>query len=364
MKKLVSLLLGLTIVFSAIGQITITGADLPQPGTSFLVANDTNPSISLGAPNASWQSWDYSALANHYPQAAVYGATSNTAYAADFPLSNAYTYGPAYMYSSLYGGAPVDQGTHGYMFWQTDNTGFWAVGWMADSGPFAFEKVHESPPELLIGVPATYGTVFNNSSRWELPMNNVPTNIDTFYIVNRTKTLTADAWGELITPYDTFPDVLRIHEYVIEHDSVRTQFMVWDSTFLFSSDTSNIYTYIANGIGYPVAIVHADKNNVIKDVEYLIDSTYFVGINRVDKTDIDIKLYPNPASQYINLELPEIWGETRLVIYDVTGREQVKQVNIFTTNYKLSIAKLPMGIYLCRFTNEKGLIITKTLIKK
>ena len=150
-----------------ISQITITGANLPQSGFTYFTSTDTTPAISLGTPSSNSQAWNFSSLLTDYPSVPTYGSTSWTPYAAAFPTSNIYTYGPAALYSSLFGGAPVSsQGmNNGYMFWKSDNTGFWAVGFRADSGTYAGINVNYNPGELLIGVPCTYGNSFNNTGR-------------------------------------------------------------------------------------------------------------------------------------------------------------------------------------------------------
>ena len=280
MKKLLNILCIMGIALNTHAQITITGADLPQAGMSFIVSNDTTPSsISLGEPSPTFQTWDFSSLGSDYLKSAVYGFTSNTPYSSDFPASNIYTYGPSILFSSFHGGAPVPSGDNGYMFWSSDSSGFKVIGWRADSGPFAGMNILENPTELLIGTPASLGSVFNDTSRWELPMNINSSDVDTFFITQRTKTLTCDAWGILTTPFGTFVDVLRIHEYVIQIDSIRLTYQTWDSIFEYSRVTSNNYMFMANGIGYPVAIVHADVDTIVKDVEYISDTLCSVWVN-------------------------------------------------------------------------------------
>lgn len=254
--------------------ITITGADLPQAGDNFILANDTTPNILLGSPGSTPQTWDFATVANHYYKAAVYDSTSNTPFPSEFPLSNISTFGPAEYFGALYGGAPVGAGYDGYMFWSSDTTGLKVIGWKAIDGPYAYLPIHTNPSELLIGTPASFGSSYGDTSRWDMFLGDVPNDVDTTWISRRVKTLTCDAWGSLNTPFGNFPDVIRIHEYVVEVDSaVATLFGSTVYQMEVYRDTMNNYMYMANGIGYPLAIVHADKNNVIKDIEYLIDTT-------------------------------------------------------------------------------------------
>lgn len=259
---------------SAQSPITLTGADLPAAGKSFVLGNDTAPGISLGLPGSSQQSWDFTSLTNHYFKAAVYDSTAITGYQSEFPASNIYTFGPAEFFGVLYGGAPVYAGQDGYSFWRSDTTGLWVIGFQAIEGAFSNKPVHTNPPELLIGAPATYGTSFTDTSRWQLFVGDVPANVDSTWITRRYKTLTCDAWGSLSTPFGNFTDVIRIRETVTHIDSIVATL---NSLTVFQMElrreTSNNYMYMANGIGYPLATVHADANNNIKSVEYVVDTT-------------------------------------------------------------------------------------------
>ena len=276
---------------------------MPYAGLSVLLAEDTLPNIALGGSGVS-QIWNYSSLGLSYYKFAVYNATSSTPYATTFPSSNVYTYGPGNMYGTLYGGAPVGPGDNGYVFWKSDNTGFWVTGFRPDGGICAGKNVHDVPQELLIGAPATYGSVFNNSARWVLPLNNNPSDVDTFFVRTLTKVITADACGSLTTPYGSYPSVLREHEYVITIDSIYGKYGNYTVYSMeYKRDTLNNYTYISNGLGYPACIVHADKSNNVMDVEYF--SGTFVGIN--DKTTAETKfsVYPNPSDGNITIEIPQ-----------------------------------------------------------
>jgi hypothetical protein len=255
--------------------INITGADMPKAGQAFILANDTVTNVALGTPGVTQQTWNFASLTNHYFKAAVYDSTALTSFAAQYPQSNIYTLGPAEFFGALYGGAPVYAGFDGYTFWQSDNDGLRVIGWNAIEGPFAGKSVHTAPAELLL--PAnnfTGGNTMNDTSRWDLFLGDNPADVDTSWITTRTKTFTGDAWGDLTTPFGYFSDVVRIHEYVTQVDSVVATL---NSITVYEMEvrrvTSNNYIYMAKNIGYPIATVHTDINNNVQDVEYIIDTT-------------------------------------------------------------------------------------------
>lgn len=337
-------------------QISITGVDLPYSGLTVLLANDTLTAVSLGTPSAASQSWNYSMLMNHYPKFADYKSTSAAPYAPAFPASNIYTYGPSALFGTLYGGAPVvTDTTKGYIFWKSDTTGLWMTGFRGDGGPYANNNIHTTPVELLIGAPASHGSVFNNSARWELPMNLNAADMDTFYVRTTDKVITADACGSLTTPYAVYPNILRQHEYLIRVDSV---YIKSGSTVVasleYKRDTLNNYLYLSNGIGYPVCIVHADKYNNIKDVEYY--SGVIGGTGNNPDADIQLLLYPNPSNGKITVEIPKDNKnvENTVFIYNSVG-SLVSEKSMPDAVLDINLCNLPRGIYFIKvYANEKN----------
>jgi len=317
------LLFSLIFAFDTNAQITISESDLPEAGYTYIVSCDTLTAVNLGTPGATAQSWDYSSLLEHYFRVPTYDSTNNTPYAADFLASTHYTYGPAIMYSGFYGGAPVGtQGmNYGYMFWRRDNTGFWIVGFRSQDGDYANKNVLNNPQELLIGTPATYGTVFNNSARWELVMDSNPADVDTLYVNTIEKILTSDAFGDLTTPNGNYPDVLRIHEYIVTVDSIYATMLgnpVYEMEL--NRDTLNNYIFMDNVTNYPLCIVHADKNNVVKSVEYYKGYS-MAGIESSTQTKNSV--YPNPSTGAFTMNVPAEYlkeGNCILVITDLTGK--------------------------------------------
>ncbi|MEI8204062.1 MAG: T9SS type A sorting domain-containing protein [Bacteroidota bacterium] len=341
---------------------SMSGADLPYSGLSALLSVDTISFVSVGNPGAS-QSWNYLFLTPNYPKFAVYNSTSTTPYASAFPASNIYTYGPSYMFGSLFGSAPVGTNSNGYMFWKSDSTGLWVTGFRSEGGLAAGINVIENPKELLIGVPAVYGSVFNNSARWELPLNQVASNVDTFYVRTIKKVITVDACGSITTPYTLFSTVLREHEYVISVDSVYMKLGSTQLTALeLTRDTLNNYIYLANSMGYPVCIVHADKNNSVLNVEYY--SGQYSGIEDKPIAGTNVSVYPNPSNGRITIEIPQENNkmDNQIYIYNSLG-SLVWQKNTSDTKLNIDISNYPKGMYFIKVANGGNIKTEKLVIQ-
>jgi hypothetical protein len=86
------------------------------------------------------------------------------------------------------------------------------------------------------------------------------------------------------------------------------------------------------------------------------------GISEFEETGDDIKIYPNPAKDNINVSLSQaIDGKAEITIYDITGR---KILNSFVDNTSFSplsfnISAFETGVYVFSIKNKQGTSIKK-----
>jgi len=327
---------------------------LPEAGFTYLVTNDSVTSYTITAASSSAQTWNFANLLNNYQKVPTYDSTSKTPYTTAFPTSNIYTYGPAAMYGGLYGSAPVGtQGmNNGYMFWRTNSTGFWVEGFRADNGSYANKNIHYTPNELLIPLPGTLNASYSNASRWVLPMNSNPADVDTYYVSNTKKTFLYDSYGAITTPTGAFPEVLRLHEYTVKIDSAYARM---GSTPVYSMelrrDTTNTYFYISKDYSYPILTTFADKNNNIKFTEYYT-LKYPASLSAKTLTvNNDLKTYPNPFNDYLYIQSTR--QPLTLSIYTIAGN-MVKQVNLSGIENSISVSDLNDGIYISTIKTIDG----------
>jgi TonB family protein len=90
-------------------------------------------------------------------------------------------------------------------------------------------------------------------------------------------------------------------------------------------------------------------------------------INTKKKTEdksIELKIYPNPATDYVNIEILD--SETDLEYQLINTKGQICITGrIYNSQVQINIAELTNGLYIVRlFSKEKGLIKTEKLIKK
>ncbi|UOK42456.1 MULTISPECIES: T9SS type A sorting domain-containing protein [Flavobacterium] len=81
----------------------------------------------------------------------------------------------------------------------------------------------------------------------------------------------------------------------------------------------------------------------------------------IDGFDLErFKVYPNPAHDFVKIELQDAVFEADILIYDVQGRK-VKEVKVTLENNKVDVTGLNCGSYLMKIKTEKG-EGTKTLV--
>lgn len=122
---------------------------------------------------------------------------------------------------------------------------------------------------------------------------------------------------------------------------------------LISGATDSTYAYTQNG-DYQVIVTNANGCTDTSDI-YVVNT---VSINEgVAVLANQIRVFPNPTSDMVNVESPV---NVHVTIIDIKGRTigQVKNANRF------SMKELPAGLYLLRITDHKGQLIKTTKVTK
>ena len=293
-------------VFTANSQVVITHEALPQPGDTFALRYDANPSILIGSPSSTTQHWDFTSLTEDSVKFATYGITNTLPFASAFPTSNLYTYGPSIMYGGP--GTPMNYVQWGWMMFNTSTEGMSVIGYRMGASPSVTEA-HHDVPLMLVKTPFTLNDTYSQDSKWSVTYNRVqaPGDIDTVYTSYISSTLLCDAWGTLSTPIESNVDVVRLKEHRISVDSVFAvtnygagEIVVWKS--VFARDTVNNYQFYSPSKRHAIATVYCNPNNSIKSAEYL----YYSDLHNNIAEEVHVKellLSPNPTKDMLRINL-------------------------------------------------------------
>ena len=82
-------------------------------------------------------------------------------------------------------------------------------------------------------------------------------------------------------------------------------------------------------------------------------------------SDIRLNLYPNPTSEFLNIELGNNEKDINLQMYDMSGKLMHKDViNAYDTKYVLPMQSVATGKYLIQMQSEDGKMNTTHQVVK
>lgn len=94
--------------------------------------------------------------------------------------------------------------------------------------------------------------------------------------------------------------------------------------------------------------------------------TQFSGIDKNGKplvaTEDEVRVYPNPASNYVNIIIPDNIKNSEVNIFDMSGRE-LHHTALHSGYNAVALPKMPSGIYMLRIKNDKLNIVKRLQIQ-
>ena len=216
---LTAILLALICTTSTIAQVTLTADDLPPFGFVLQSGQDTLlTDLELGMPSDQAQSWDFTGLDVDETITNTVVMPSQTPNGDQFPTATFAFEG--------------DEGLYSYVELQEE--ALLALGGSSPLPDGSVATLAFDPPQQLLTVPATYGSMFSAPFRFELVVDGSAFNVDSVRVTS-TGTITGeiDAFGEVTVPAGTFP-ALRQRTEIIATDSIFAQifgnFVLVDAT--------------------------------------------------------------------------------------------------------------------------------------
>ncbi|UPT65299.1 MAG: PKD domain-containing protein [Sphingobacteriales bacterium JAD_PAG50586_3] len=113
-----------------------------------------------------------------------------------------------------------------------------------------------------------------------------------------------------------------------------------------STQQNPVHLYFTPGT-YTVTLTISNYNCSSQTTQQVIVIDSETGITELADGS-QIKLYPNPASDVLNIVLPETWVKSQFELYDGTGRVITTQ-QLSSTNNQIDISPLTNGMYFFRY---------------
>ena len=319
-------------------QITITTADMPLAGQSYISANDTNVT-SVGSAGAN-QTWNFAAWANHTTDTVQFVGASSLPGFSFFPTATI---------GNNNGGSSV--------FMKNSTSSFDILGFYADFGygPMALPF---SPVQKFISFPSTYLTAYTGVSKYVIKIAGGQPGLDSLKIKSsNTYSSNIDAWGSVTTPANSNVSTLRQKYVEISRDSTFLKPTGQGWILAPSSggnpnprvDTTNSYRWWSNTKKFPIAEITAKGNNVVTKGSYLLITTVGVKENSIAKNELSV--FPNPATDKINIT--GISTESFVLIFDVNGK-LMETTRLKKSNTSINTSEYQSGIYFYKVVALNG----------
>jgi len=131
---------------------------------------------------------------------------------------------------------------------------------------------------------------------------------------------------------------------------------------------SSTLTIDSTGIGIGSSYVFigvVDNNNCFgaDTVKVAFDSCVFVGIKQLNNSNINVKIYPNPASGKFNLSVDGLKDEADLSIFNMQGQIIYKYQIPGDSIQQIDVSNFSPGIYFVKLMNKDVQKIEKVIIQ-
>lgn len=138
----------------------------------------------------------------------------------------------------------------------------------------------------------------------------------------------------------------------------------------FNGNATTIYVRLKSDLAVcdynneQILISGSGAEDIIVTCDGFVDE--FVGLCQ-DFTNDDIQIYPNPATDFVNIIISEPYsGDIKIEIYDITGKivyESVMEAKSKNSIEQINISEFNPGVYLLRLSDKGNTVIRKIEIK-
>jgi hypothetical protein len=344
MKKLL-LISTLFLSASVTAQITITSAHFIDASDVIQLGNDENPTIVHTAAGPS-QTWDYSGLNASTTSSIAMGMADWYSGSTNFPQATL-----------------ASQDEDGIQIFFRKNTE--AFDLMGVYGDFFDSGTNQAfaytPYQRQLTFPSTYGTTFSNVSTLKIVLDDIE-DFDSIVVTITTHRFSEmDAWGSITTPFGTFPSI-RQHIKDSTITSVRgylLTFPIFNQNETSLTNSYSFYTDAQNARYSLLQYSYDPDTELLSNVQWQSASPVS---NIPAQTTNEYTLYPNPASNQVNIQFGEKVNG-KLVVVDVLGKVVYSQMIADSNASQVDVSQWNPGVYFFQFTSNNATVTKKITVK-
>lgn len=249
---------------------------------------------------------------------------------------------------------------------------------------------HLPDHNIYVGAEIGVFTMPLNGNTWELYNTGLPNcAVNDLKIIRGTNTLRGATWGRglwetdlvgredhpriLTTSIDIGPTQFlpsgghyqNVRSKIDYNGNLSSVYLRWSANSL--SLDSTITMFLADSLWQTVKPIKAPGNSRTYFIVYAVgsngdtSSTYrFMynsigsGVSLTDEKLETLKVYPNPASDKLKVEVPNTWRSTDLELVDIDGKVLRRFRLKAEADLEIDVAELPTGVYILRWTGNQG----------
>lgn len=311
---------------TAAAQPTLTKAtNAPVAGDTFYSYSVDTNGIDSGAAGAA-VTWDMSSMIKNDSDTTFYLSCAATPYCDSFPGANL-----------------VMLNDSDYAYGISGATGLDLIGAYSDGN-----VVHFSDYNRVSAFPFTYGSILKDTFATHISVMG----FDLF--VTGYSSSVADGWGTLKLPNGTFANVLRVQTMLVQKDSV--DIMGFPSV----SETATMsYNWYMPGFRSPLVTI--DYDTLGAGTWYVAEAKYYkatppvtpppAGVDELGGVNTGLHIFPNPATDALNLHIPSNAAGATVRITDAAGR-QVYVGEHVAGDVRIDVSALAPAMYLLHVSEE------------
>lgn len=378
MKKLVLLVGALSFSLGFLSAQTITSADFGSVGDSIFLGYDSSPNVSVGASGAG-QVWDFDTLNTETLDTLFFLNPSSLPNAANFPSANL-----------------AISSNEGVFFMEKTASAVLNHGFSLILGPVAAD-VNYNPPVTYLQFPAAVGTNFNTNSGFvaksflgiDTTVFSCVIKIDSAMLKRKlTLNVNFDASGTIQLPTVTYNNALRAYSEETTIDSIfiyapnpincppflnipagwslAPDFLLQIADPNLSAvilDTNRIFTWYAPNAKFSVCAIEVDYAGNAQNARFISDTSQ-IGLSIDESQQVQMLLYPNPATSSFMIQAEQTLNQHTLQLMDLNGR--IVKTQLLGNNQLVDVQTLDNGIYLLQVLNETGKVVyrNKVIVQK
>lgn len=329
---------------SLCAQITIGPEDMPSAGDTMRYRSTQASAIDLTLTGADVV-WDYAALVpgNEGADTAVSVGSTPAAYQFFFNNNVVFPQHRAdYAVKGVGFGFQQVSFEDVYDYYKKSSTGFRNVGFGANINGIP-ASVRRVPVDFIHRFPMNFDDRDTSISAFAVDLPTLG-----YYGQDQVRINHVDGWGTIHLPGYSF-EVLRVRSVLQQRDTLYVD--QFGFGFGINRPQTVEYRWVAKGMDAPVLIVTTIGGNATS-ARFLHES--ILATVPGGKPAEDLRLWPNPAQNSVQLLLPDV-QEARLIVRDLQGREVWAEPNVRGgAPYQWSVQGWAAGTYVVELVAVDG----------